>query len=58
MVYYEVLLLDIPLPEVQALKCLKVVFHHATRAEVRVKYLVSFPAYAPLLNLYTHHNLL
>ncbi|XP_048432621.1 ubiquitin C-terminal hydrolase 12-like [Pyrus x bretschneideri] len=32
--YYEVL--DIPLPEVQALKSLKVDFHHATRDEVRI----------------------
>ena len=33
--YYEVL--DIPLPELQRLKILKVAFHHATKDEVRVK---------------------
>ena len=56
MLYYEVL--DFPLPEIQALKSLKLIFHHATRVVVHVKYLVSFPAYALLLNLFTHHNLL
>ena len=30
--YYEVL--DIPLPELQALKTLKVTYHHATKDEV------------------------
>jgi len=30
--YYEVL--DIPLPELQGLKTLKVAFHHATKDEV------------------------
>ena len=30
--YYEVL--DIPLPELQFLKTLKVAFHHATKEEV------------------------
>ena len=30
--YYE--LLDIPLPELQALKTLKVTYHHATKDEV------------------------
>lgn len=33
--YYEVL--DIPLPELQGLKNLKVAFHHATKDEVRLK---------------------
>ena len=33
--YYEVL--DIPLPELQGLKTLKVAFHHATKDEVRVE---------------------
>lgn len=32
--YYEVL--DIPLPELQGLKNLKVAFHHATKDEVRI----------------------
>jgi ubiquitin carboxyl-terminal hydrolase 7 len=32
--YYEVL--DIPLPELQALKTLKVTYHHATKDEVSV----------------------
>ena len=32
--YYEVL--DIPLPELQGLKTLKVAFHHATKDEVSV----------------------
>lgn len=33
--YYEVL--DIPLPELQGLKTLKVAFHHATKDEVCVR---------------------
>ncbi|XP_068341634.1 ubiquitin C-terminal hydrolase 12-like isoform X1 [Pyrus communis] len=33
--YYEVL--DIPLPELQGLKNLKVAFHHATKDEIRLK---------------------
>lgn len=32
--YYEVL--DIPLPELQGLKNLKVAFHHATKDEVSI----------------------
>lgn len=32
--YYEVL--DIPLPELQGLKTLKVAFHHATKDEVSI----------------------
>jgi len=32
--YYEVL--DIPLPELQGLKTLKVAFHHATKEEVSI----------------------
>lgn len=31
-IYYEIL--DIPLPELQGLKTLKVAFHHATKDEV------------------------
>jgi ubiquitin carboxyl-terminal hydrolase 7 len=34
--YYEVL--DIPLPELQGLKTLKVAFHHATKEEVCVDF--------------------
>lgn len=33
--YYEVL--DIPLPELQCLKTLKVAFHHSTKDEVRLR---------------------
>jgi len=33
--YYEVL--DIPLPELQGLKTLKVAFHHATKDEVSIR---------------------
>lgn len=33
--YYEVL--DIPLPELQGLKTLKVAFHHATKEEVSIQ---------------------
>jgi ubiquitin carboxyl-terminal hydrolase 7 len=33
--YYEVL--DLPLPELQGLKNLKVAFHHTTKDEVRLK---------------------
>lgn len=37
--YYEVL--DIPLPELQGLKTLKVAFHHAIKDEVSMVTLVS-----------------
>lgn len=36
--YYEVL--DIPLPELQGLKTLKVAFHHATKDEVSIYYIM------------------
>lgn len=39
--YYEVL--DIPLPELQGLKNLKVAFHHATKDEVRIVCGIIFP---------------
>lgn len=37
--YYEVL--DIPLPELQGLKTLKVAFHHATKDEVGLLAIIS-----------------
>ncbi|KAK9999214.1 hypothetical protein SO802_018817 [Lithocarpus litseifolius] len=43
--YYEVL--DIPLPELQGLKTLKVAFHHATKDEVRT----PWPYGGPPLNI-------
>ena len=38
--YYEIL--DIPLPELQGLKTLKVAFHHATKDEVSNADLILF----------------
>ena len=41
--YYEVL--DIPLPELQGLKNLKVAFHHATKDEVSLQFVVIPPQF-------------
>ncbi|TQD85676.1 hypothetical protein C1H46_028728 [Malus baccata] len=46
--YYEVL--DIPLPEVQALKSLKVVFHHATRDELEI-HNIRLPKHSTVANV-------
>ena len=49
--YYEVL--DIPLPELQCLKTLKVAFHHATKDEVCLMLPSSSYAYHLLLKYVT-----
>lgn len=45
--YYEVL--DIPLPELQGLKNLKVAFHNATKDEVSIEFVSTLPGYLVLL---------
>lgn len=44
--YYEVL--DIPLPELQGLKTLKVAFHHATKDEVCTMLHITFFKFSQL----------
>ncbi|CAL4892217.1 unnamed protein product [Urochloa decumbens] len=51
--YYEVL--DIPLPELQCLKTLKVAFHHATKDEVCLMLVSSSYAHHLLLMYLTRH---
>jgi hypothetical protein len=54
--YYEVL--DIPLPELQCLKTLKVAFHHATKDEVRIMFVTSSYAHILFLSYVTEaHDL-
>lgn len=49
--YYEVL--DIPLPELQCLKTLKVAFYNAAKYEVSATHTYTFCVEFPLIRVYT-----